>query len=273
MRRACGRSSASPWCTSTRSSITLPVAGWANGPRRAPVPTAPWSWPSPQPALTTEGLNDTEYVAERTVGFDRWKAYILGEDDGVPRAPAVAGERDRYSARDVKALARDWGGKKTLPVARGFVVFGGACRTATAPNTGAGHGVSHGHAGPGQAGGQHGLPAAGHSGGDPLKHTPHCSQQKKKKKRGVRGALGGAVVLHARRFSDLHVAVAVGVRRAGRTAGYLRAMVIEDSQAGPQSRYHPRTRSYRRRRSASERVDLDLVEPDRCGLVVFRKDR
>ena len=34
-----------------------------------------------------EGLYDKDYVAKRTTGFDEWKAYLLGQDDGVPKTP------------------------------------------------------------------------------------------------------------------------------------------------------------------------------------------
>ena len=108
--------------------------------------TAAWlggKWMAPRPGTDsalvlaiahvwiTEGLYDTQYVAERTVGFDRWKAYILGEDDGVPKTPEWQESETGIPARDVKALARDWGGKKTYLSPGGFVGFGGACRTAT----------------------------------------------------------------------------------------------------------------------------------------------
>ena len=37
-----------------------------------------------------EGLYDKDYVTSRTTGFDEWKAYLLGETDGVPRDSAIA---------------------------------------------------------------------------------------------------------------------------------------------------------------------------------------
>ena len=35
----------------------------------------------------TEDLYDKEYVASRTTGFDKWKDYILGKEDGIPKTP------------------------------------------------------------------------------------------------------------------------------------------------------------------------------------------
>ena len=79
----------------------------------------------------TEGLYDEQYVAERTEGFDKWKAYILGEEDGVARTPEWQEAETGVPARDLRALARAWGSKKTYLAAGGLIGFGGACRTAT----------------------------------------------------------------------------------------------------------------------------------------------
>ena len=79
----------------------------------------------------TEGLYDEEYVAERTVGFEKWKAYVLGEEDGVARTPEWQEAETGVPARDLRALARAWGTRKTYLAAGGLVGFGGACRTAT----------------------------------------------------------------------------------------------------------------------------------------------
>ncbi len=79
----------------------------------------------------TEGLYDEEYVAERTVGFEKWKAYVLGEEDGVPRTPEWQEAETGVPARDLRALARAWGSKRTYLAAGGLIGFGGACRTAT----------------------------------------------------------------------------------------------------------------------------------------------
>ena len=79
----------------------------------------------------TEGLYDEEYVAERTVGFEKWRAYVLGEEDGVPKTPEWQEAESGVPARDLRALARAWGTKKTYLAAGGLIGFGGACRTAT----------------------------------------------------------------------------------------------------------------------------------------------
>ncbi len=79
----------------------------------------------------TEGLYDKNYVAERTTGFDKWKEHVLGMDDGIPKTPEWQEAESGVPAKDIRALAREWGSKKTYLAAGGIVGFGGACRTAT----------------------------------------------------------------------------------------------------------------------------------------------
>lgn len=79
----------------------------------------------------TEGLYDQDYVADRTVGFDKWKAYILGEEDGVAKTPEWQEAESGVPAKDIRALAREWGSKRTYLAPGGIVGFGAACRTAT----------------------------------------------------------------------------------------------------------------------------------------------
>ncbi len=108
--------------------------------------TAAWmggKWLAPRPGTDsalvlaiayvwiTEGLYDQEYVDQRTVGFDKWRDYVLGKDDGSAKTPEWQQEKTGVSARDVRALARRWGTKRTYLSPGGFVGFGGACRTAT----------------------------------------------------------------------------------------------------------------------------------------------
>ncbi|MFQ6121450.1 MAG: molybdopterin-dependent oxidoreductase [Dehalococcoidales bacterium] len=79
----------------------------------------------------TEDLYDKEYVAKRTTGFDEWKDYILGKEDGIPKTPEWQENEAGIPAKDVRALAREWGTKKTYLAAGGLSGFGGACRCAT----------------------------------------------------------------------------------------------------------------------------------------------
>jgi trimethylamine-N-oxide reductase (cytochrome c) len=88
-------------------------------------------WLAPRPAWITEDLYDKDYVAHRTVGFDKWKDYILGKEDGVPKTPEWQEGESGIPAKDVRALAREWGSKKTYLAAGGLQGFGSACRCAT----------------------------------------------------------------------------------------------------------------------------------------------
>ena len=79
-----------------------------------------------------EDLYDKEYVATRTTGFDQWRAYLLGTEDGVPKTPEWQEGETGIAAHVVRALARRWGTRKTYLAAGGLGTgFGGACRSAT----------------------------------------------------------------------------------------------------------------------------------------------
>ncbi len=69
----------------------------------------------------TEGTYDKEYVATHTFGFDKFKSYVLGEEDGIPKTPKWAEEITGVPARIIKALAKLWATKRTSI----WHVFGG----------------------------------------------------------------------------------------------------------------------------------------------------
>ena len=80
----------------------------------------------------TEGLYDKKFVETRTVGFDKWRDYVLGTEDGIPKTPEWQEPETGIPAKDVRVLARRWGKKKTYLGAGGWGNgHGGACRTAT----------------------------------------------------------------------------------------------------------------------------------------------
>jgi len=96
--------------------------------------------PTTSPALAlgiayvwiTEDLYDKDYVEKRTSGFETWRDYVLGKDDGEPKTPEWAAEETGVPAKDIRALAREWGTKKTYLGAGGWGNgHGGACRNAT----------------------------------------------------------------------------------------------------------------------------------------------
>ncbi|OFZ97623.1 MAG: pyrogallol hydroxytransferase large subunit [Betaproteobacteria bacterium RIFCSPLOWO2_02_FULL_62_17] len=79
----------------------------------------------------TEGLYDRKFVENRSVGFDKWRDYILGKEDGIAKTPEWQEPETGVPAKDVRALARRWGKKKTYLGAGGWGNgHGGACRNA-----------------------------------------------------------------------------------------------------------------------------------------------
>ncbi len=57
----------------------------------------------------TEGNYDKEYVSTHTVGFDKFRDYVLGKEDGIAKTPKWAEAKCGVSSRTIKALARFWG--------------------------------------------------------------------------------------------------------------------------------------------------------------------
>ena len=97
-------------------------------------------YPGTDPALAqaicyvwiAEDLYDKDFVEKRTTGFGKWADYIMGREDGTAKTPEWAADETGVPARDIRALAREWGKKRTYLGAGGFGgAFGGACRSAT----------------------------------------------------------------------------------------------------------------------------------------------
>ena len=79
-----------------------------------------------------EGTYDKDYVAARTLGFDDFCRYVLGEEDGVSKTPAWAAELTDVPARTIVSLARDWASHRTCLAGGTKGGEGGACRQAYA---------------------------------------------------------------------------------------------------------------------------------------------
>ncbi|MCC6475027.1 MAG: molybdopterin-dependent oxidoreductase [Burkholderiales bacterium] len=80
----------------------------------------------------TEGLYDRNFVEQRSIGFDAWRDYVLGKEDGVAKTPEWQEAETGVPAKDVRALARRWGTRRTYLGAGGLGIgHGGACRSAT----------------------------------------------------------------------------------------------------------------------------------------------
>jgi molybdopterin guanine dinucleotide-containing S/N-oxide reductase-like protein len=76
-----------------------------------------------------DGTYDKGFVKERTIGFEEWVAYLLGEDDGVPKTPEWQEDITGVPARDVRTLAKRWGSKRTYLAPGGIPGLGSACRS------------------------------------------------------------------------------------------------------------------------------------------------
>lgn len=79
-----------------------------------------------------EDLYDKDYIARLTTGFEEWRDYLTGKTDGIVKTPEWQEAETGVSARVVRALARQWGKKKTYLSAGGMGAgLGGACRSST----------------------------------------------------------------------------------------------------------------------------------------------
>jgi molybdopterin guanine dinucleotide-containing S/N-oxide reductase-like protein len=78
----------------------------------------------------TEDTYNKDYVANRTIGFEKFKPYVLGETDGVPKTPEWAEAESGVDARTIRTLAREWAAKRTVLSGGSRGGEGGACRTA-----------------------------------------------------------------------------------------------------------------------------------------------
>lgn len=77
-----------------------------------------------------EDTFDKEYIKDRTIGFDEFKEYILGNgDDGFAKTPEWAEEESGIPARKIVALAREWAAKTTCLSSGCRGGQGSACRT------------------------------------------------------------------------------------------------------------------------------------------------
>ncbi len=77
-----------------------------------------------------EDTYDKDYIATHTIGFEEFKKYVIGEEDKVPKTPKWAEQITGIPARIIKALAREWAGKRTMISCGNRGGFGSAMRQA-----------------------------------------------------------------------------------------------------------------------------------------------
>jgi len=60
-----------------------------------------------------EGTYNKDFIATHTLGFDKFKAYVTGDEDGVPKTAEWASPLCGVPVWTIKALAREWASKTT----------------------------------------------------------------------------------------------------------------------------------------------------------------
>jgi trimethylamine-N-oxide reductase (cytochrome c) len=60
-----------------------------------------------------EETYDKSYLDTHSIGFDKWEAYVTGDEDGVPKTPEWASPLCGVPTWTIKALARVWASKTT----------------------------------------------------------------------------------------------------------------------------------------------------------------
>jgi len=77
-----------------------------------------------------EETYDKKFIEGRTLGFDQFKRYILGKEDGVKKTPRWAEKITGVRAAVIQALAKEWASKRTMLGCGARGGFGSACRQA-----------------------------------------------------------------------------------------------------------------------------------------------
>jgi len=103
--------------------------------------------------MIRDGLQDQKFLDTYTVGFDKFRSYVLGEEDNVPKTPAWAEEITRVPASTIERLAVEYATTKPAALIPGWGPARGAMgeqfsRAATTVIAMAGNiGVKGGYAG------------------------------------------------------------------------------------------------------------------------------
>ena len=70
--------------------------------------------------IIMENLQDQSFIDKYTVGFDKYKDYVLGVDDGVPKTPRWAEAITTVPAEAIANLAREYATKKPAALIAGW---------------------------------------------------------------------------------------------------------------------------------------------------------
>jgi anaerobic dimethyl sulfoxide reductase subunit A len=72
--------------------------------------------------MITENLQDHAFLDKYTVGFDQFKDYVLGKEDGVPKTPSWAEAITGVPAATIASLAREYATTKPAAIMDGFAI-------------------------------------------------------------------------------------------------------------------------------------------------------
>ncbi len=70
--------------------------------------------------IVTENLHEQTFLDNYTIGFDRFKDYVLGKEDGVPKTPAWAEDITGVPAATIVSLARQYATNKPAALMDGI---------------------------------------------------------------------------------------------------------------------------------------------------------
>jgi molybdopterin guanine dinucleotide-containing S/N-oxide reductase-like protein len=67
--------------------------------------------------MISEGLHDQDFIDTYTVGYEPFRAYIMGESDGEPKTPEWAADKTGLPVEKVRALAMEYANTERVKIA------------------------------------------------------------------------------------------------------------------------------------------------------------